>query len=136
MSDRNGMQEELMTMRKFIASYLAPSSSEAVFPLCQTAANHTNVAYLAQHQLFNQISELWDDVNLSPEICGKEGPTHINMWLGTGATRTPLHFDSYDNLFVQLVGAKYVRYVIHVQVVFFPCVLFGLAKLLHYLKTD
>ena len=24
-------------------------------------------------------------------------------------TRTPLHFDSYDNLFVQLVGAKYVR---------------------------
>jgi ribosomal protein L16 Arg81 hydroxylase len=29
--------------------------------------------------------------------------------MGTGGTRTPLHFDSYDNLFVQLVGAKYVR---------------------------
>jgi len=109
MSDTGGMHEELMTMRKFIASYLAPSSSVAVFPLDRTATNCTNVAYLAQHQLFNQISGLGEDVKLSPEICGKEGPTHINMWLGTGGTRTPLHFDSYDNLFVQLVGAKYVR---------------------------
>lgn len=29
--------------------------------------------------------------------------------MGTGGTRTPLHYDSYDNLLVQLVGAKYVR---------------------------
>jgi hypothetical protein len=31
------------------------------------------------------------------------------VWMGTGGTCTPLHFDSYDNLFMQLVGAKYVR---------------------------
>jgi len=29
--------------------------------------------------------------------------------MGTGGTRTPLHFDSYDNLLVQIVGVKYVR---------------------------
>ena len=46
---------------------------------------------------------------MSPVFCGPEGPQHINVWIGTGGTRTPLHYDSYDNLLVQLVGAKYVR---------------------------
>lgn len=33
----------------------------------------------------------------------------MNAWIGTGGTRTPLHFDSYDNFFVQVVGIKYIR---------------------------
>ena len=44
---------------------------------------------------------------MNPSLCGP--PTRINLWIGMGGTRTPLHFDSYDNIFVQLVGAKYVR---------------------------
>jgi lysine-specific demethylase 8 len=46
---------------------------------------------------------------MKPALCGKEGPSHVYLWMGTGGTRTPLHFDSYDNLFVQLTGAKFVR---------------------------
>ena len=36
-------------------------------------------------------------------------PTKTSAWFGTGGTRTPLHWDNYENLFVQLVGYKYLR---------------------------
>jgi len=114
MMDKNGMREELMTFRNFVLWHLEPSASRVVFPLdtLSTALNSTpvDIAYLAQHQLFDQIELLLDDIDPAPSsICCESRPKHLNAWIGTGGTRTPLHFDSYDNLLVQLVGCKYVR---------------------------
>jgi hypothetical protein len=102
-----GMKEELVTFRSFVSSYLAPSATDKPCWSLEDATNDSSrIAYLAQHPLLDQIVALYDQVETKP--CGIE-PTNVNIWMGTGGTRTPLHFDSYDNLLVQLVGAKYVR---------------------------
>lgn len=116
----DAMREEFCNIRTFISKYLAPSSRRRIWTLedaartsssgsevVETEENEeTNIAYLAQHPLLDQIPELFDDVEAQP--AGVK-PTVVNAWVGTGGTRTPLHFDSYDNLLVQVVGAKYVR---------------------------
>jgi hypothetical protein len=71
------------------------------------------VAYLAQHDLFEQVPELRADIvtpdytALSAEASGGEVIT--NAWFGPGGTVSPLHFDDYHNIFVQVVGRKYIR---------------------------
>jgi hypothetical protein len=103
----SGMKEELVTFRSFVSSYLAPSATDKPCWSLEDATNDSSrIAYLAQHPLLDQIVALYDQVETKP--CGID-PTNVNIWMGTGGTRTPLHFDSYDNLLVQLVGAKYVR---------------------------
>ena len=79
------------------------------------AAPHTcydvgRVGYLAQHALFEQIPSL-RRYFATPEFtaCSRSGVTNVNAWLGTAGTVTSLHFDSYDNLLVQVAGFKYVR---------------------------
>jgi len=108
MTEKSGLKEELMTMKEFLQNFLSPNSSDLVCSLKQSLTQNS-IAYLAQHLLFEQIPDLLDDIDASPSLCGKDGPSHINAWIGTGGTRTPLHYDSYDNLFVQVIGSKYVR---------------------------
>lgn len=112
---RGGMKERIMRMDAFVSSYLKPSSDYPSWSLKMATSNQekSQVAYLAQHQLFEQMSDLLDDIVSLPSLCGEAGPTHVNAWVGTGGTRTPLHFDSYDNLFVQVFGVKYVRIYSH-----------------------
>jgi len=50
-----------------------------------------------------------DSVDASPTLCSESGQLHISSWIGTGGTRTPLHFDSLENMLIQVVGAKYIR---------------------------
>eukprot|EP00980_Cylindrotheca_fusiformis_P019946 scaffold7025_cov123-Cylindrotheca_fusiformis.AAC.5 len=102
----DGMKEKLVSFRRFISTYLSPSCKSICTSLRTATDASTKVAYLAQHPLLDQIPCLYEDVPRRP--FGLE-PTNVNIWMGTGGTRTPLHFDSYDNVFVQLVGAKYVR---------------------------
>jgi len=102
-----GMEEAVVTFRRFVAKYMSTSTTKDYWNLEDaTAAKNNHIAYLAQHPLLDQVPALSKDIDMNP--CRVE-PTNINIWMGTGGTRTPLHFDSYDNLLVQLVGAKYVR---------------------------
>ena len=109
--NRGGMKEKIISLQEFVSLYLDPSTNMKCWSLEEATSNKSKskIAYLAQHPMFEQTPSLLKDIDPSPSLCGTSGPTHVNVWLGTGGTRTPLHFDSYDNLFVQLVGAKYIR---------------------------
>ena len=126
MLDKNGMQERLMSFRTFVQDFLVPSSKDrtcwtlgdatttttAAVPARDTEAlssSSSRVAYLAQHVLLDQIPELMNDIDQTPQLLSGTDIVQRNVWMGTGGTRTPLHFDTYDNLFVQVLGAKYVR---------------------------
>lgn len=85
------------------------------------------VGYLAQHNLFEQIPELANDFAI-PDLCAAtarvdandndddeeedispSAPVDINAWFGPAGTVSPLHTDEKENLFVQVLGRKYLR---------------------------
>ncbi|KAK8936225.1 hypothetical protein KSP39_PZI013935 [Platanthera zijinensis] len=70
----------------------------------------SNVTYLAQHPLFDQIKELRNDIMI-PDYCYAGGGEiqSLNAWFGPTGTVTPLHHDPHHNIFAQVVGRKYVR---------------------------
>ena len=69
----------------------------------------TSRMYLAQHPLLEQIELLREDV-LIPEYCHLTGEiSSINAWIGPSGTVTPAHTDPHHNIFVQIVGYKYIR---------------------------
>ncbi len=106
---------------------------EKVVPLCELVAalrGDSDIVYLAQHPLFEQLPALRDDYRV-PDCVGSR-LTRTNAWLGSRNTVTPLHFDSYDGaaarapcascgacvthaarraagLLTQVCGYKYVR---------------------------
>lgn len=65
--------------------------------------------YLAQHALFEQLPELEADI-LTPDLalCG-QGSLLRQVFFGPRGTVTPVHSDPYENIFCQVVGAKYLR---------------------------
>mmetsp|Transcript_22614 Transcript_22614/g.62771 ORF Transcript_22614/g.62771 Transcript_22614/m.62771 type:complete len:406 (+) Transcript_22614:185-1402(+) len=94
--------ESVATMQDFVGEYLRPSNRDG--PGCE-------VAYMAQHTLLDQIPSLRDAV-VEPGLCCACSPNGVmmsNVWMGTCGTKTPLHFDSYDNILCQVAGFKYVR---------------------------
>ena len=107
MLSKDGMTEKMMSLRSFVSDYLAPSCDHPVWSLEDALARPS--AYLAQHALLDQIPELLQYVEAAPDLCGEQGPSHINVGMRSGGTRTPLHYDSHDKLLVQIVGAEYVR---------------------------
>ena len=87
----NTWREDVKTLAEFIDEHMVPSISGR--------APGDDVAYLAQHQLVDQLSDLSSDF-VPPEYCQKS-LERINVWMGTAGTITPCHFDTYDNLLGQ-----------------------------------
>merc|ERR1712187_993140 len=90
-----------MLLKEFIEQKL-------LSPDAKDVAEKGETAYLAQHDLFAQIPELHKFI-ATPELCQAGKLSNVSAWLGTGGTITRAHYDSYDNVFVQLIGRKYVR---------------------------
>eukprot|EP00008_Paramoeba_atlantica_P003066 CAMPEP_0201489020 /NCGR_PEP_ID=MMETSP0151_2-20130828/20975_1 /ASSEMBLY_ACC=CAM_ASM_000257 /TAXON_ID=200890 /ORGANISM="Paramoeba atlantica, Strain 621/1 / CCAP 1560/9" /LENGTH=407 /DNA_ID=CAMNT_0047874483 /DNA_START=198 /DNA_END=1421 /DNA_ORIENTATION=- len=98
-SSSPNFSEKVMRMSEFIENYLVESNK---------GVSLKQVGYLAQHKLFDQLSGLKDDFGLPPYFTASD-VERINAWIGTSGTITPLHYDSYNNFFVQVQGTKYVR---------------------------
>lgn len=75
------------------------------------------VAYLAQHPLFDQCPSLAADI-ITPDYCccscsdgdgDGSGVVEVNAWLGPAGTVSCLHYDEPHNLLCQVVGRKRIR---------------------------
>lgn len=105
--------EDMMELGEFFLKYFSVSIMEQENE--QRSGNdqivkRQHVAYLAQHNLFEQIPSLYDDISV-PTVCTEQGRAlkEASVWWGSKGTVTPIHYDSFPNLLAQVVGYKYVR---------------------------
>ena len=95
--------QKLMTVREFIDEYVDHSAE-------QSREMSKNIAYLAQHELFEQCPDLKRDIE-EPAYCalGTGSICAVNAWFGPANTVSPAHTDPHHNLLCQVVGTKRVR---------------------------
>ncbi len=81
---------ETMSLRAYVALLQNPNSSA--------------IAYIKQQDI-SVLPELAADVQPIP-YASNTSIRLTNLWFGPGGTKTPLHFDRYENLFAQVYGKK------------------------------
>lgn len=114
-----GWRQELMTIGDFIGRFIEPNTGDE-HPADNDDGGSLDTggkAYLAQHQLFDQIPALRRDI-VTPDYCAllledeeddrDAGSVAINAWFGPAGTVSPLHNDPFHNLLAQVVGTKRV----------------------------
>eukprot|EP00752_Nemacystus_decipiens_P010037 g8950.t1 len=116
-----GWRQELMTIGEFIGRFIEPNTEDGhLADIDEGSSDAGGKAYLAQHQLFDQIPALRRDI-MTPDYCalllGDEEDDRdaesvaINAWFGPAGTVSPLHNDPFHNLLAQVVGTKRVLLV-------------------------
>ena len=117
-------EQRVMSLGAFIEKYIEGSDSSDGDG---GEGGQGGRGYLAQHQLFDQIPSLRDDI-VTPPYChaltatDKAAPALsyggqtrtgsdplVSAWLGPAGTVSPLHNDPYNNILAQVVGRKYLR---------------------------
>lgn len=78
-----------------------------------SAENDNSKAYLAQHNLFDQIDGLKNDFSI-PKYCVEDlsvdesAAVNVKAWIGPANTVSSMHTDDKHNIFCQVVGEKMV----------------------------
>lgn len=116
-----GWRQELMTIGDFIGRFIEPTTNTGDGHPADDDGGSLDAggkAYLAQHQLFDQIPALRRDI-MTPDYCAllledeendrDAGSVATNAWFGPAGTVSPLHNDPFHNLLAQVVGSKRVR---------------------------
>uniref|UniRef100_A0A182YA24 JmjC domain-containing protein n=1 Tax=Anopheles stephensi TaxID=30069 RepID=A0A182YA24_ANOST len=93
--------QKLMKFRDFVKQNIC--NEEASNP-----AGEQRAAYLAQHDLFDQIPALRADIAVPDYIARTDARPRIKAWFGPKGTVSPLHTDPCHNLLCQVFGAKVI----------------------------
>nr|XP_029713314.1 bifunctional peptidase and arginyl-hydroxylase JMJD5-like isoform X3 [Aedes albopictus] len=92
--------QRLVRFKDFIVDNLNPEGKD------DDSDNENRRAYLAQHELFDQIPELRKDIHVPDYIGRTDVNPRIKAWLGPKGTISPLHTDPSHNLLCQVFGSK------------------------------
>lgn len=105
--------QKLMTFGAFLDDYIFTARQN------YSARNDIEItpAYLAQHNLLDQIPRMHKDIAVPDYVHARsllglwdnDADPIINLWFGPADTVSPAHTDPHHNLYAQVLGYKFLR---------------------------